>query len=396
MRIEDRLDAILSARLHNTSQLPDTWVATDDELLPLLRVVDALTPFRNARPSAEFATAMEARLLALNASLMKQPDEPAAVDEANRSQAPNIYPLPDPIEHDPLRHSHQRRPQWRAWQVVAAAVLLLVAGVSVLTAAAAAAGPDSPLYGLHRVEQNVRVQLASSQGDRIRLHLSYANEALAQLDTAVARHAGDHAGDPAYKSALATFSSEQLAAAQGVAALPAGSERATLDAQLTTLRLRARNDLHAALRAISWSDRVATTQVLGGLGETILVVQDVKVIREDGPNIHLLRLVATGSGFAPGAVITVDGQSAGTLISETATQLVVEIDATTFHLPLRAIGVSNPDGTAALSLKVEIDSGSDHSSGPPSHPTPVAHPTPTANGGHGHGSGSGSGSGSGG
>jgi hypothetical protein len=393
MQTEDRLDALLNARLHNTSPLPDTWVAVDDELLPLLRAADALRPFRSAQPSAEFATAMEGRLLALNASLMKQLDEPAVVGEANGRPTPNTYPLPASTERDTLRDRRQQRthryPQGRAWQVIAAAVLLLVAGVSALTAAAAAAGPDSPLYGLHRVEQSVRVQLASSQGDRVRLHLSYANEALAQLDAAVARHTGD----PAYSSALATFSSEQLAAAQGVAALPAGAERATLDAQLTTLGLRARNDLHTALQAVRWSDRVATTQVLGALGEPILVVQDVKVTREDGPNMHLLRLVASGSGFAPGAVITVDGQTVGTPISATATQLVVEIDATTFRLPLRDIGVGNPDGTAAVSQTVEIDNGSDHSSGPPSHPTPVAHPTPTTNGGHGHGSGSGSGSG---
>ena len=388
MQIEDRLDALLDARLHDVAQLPNTWVAVDDELLPLLQAADALTPFRNAQPSAEFVQSMEVRLLALNASLLQQRDEPAAVEEANRSQTPNIYSLPAPVERDTLRHRRQqrvRRPQWRVWHVIAAAVLLCVAGVSVLTAAAATAGPGSPLYGLRRVEQNMRVQLASSQGDRVRLHLSYANEALAQLDAAVARHAGD----PTYSSALATFSSEQLAAAQELATLPANAERTALETQLTTLRLRAGNDLHAALHAVSWSDRVATTQVLGALGETILVVQDVTVTQEDGPTVHILRLVASGSGFAPGAVITVDGQSAGTLISGTATQLIVEIDATTFHLPLRDIGVSNPDGTAALSLKVEIDNGSDHGSGPPSRPTPVAHPTPTTNGGHGHGNGSG-------
>jgi hypothetical protein len=388
MQIEDRLDALLDARLHDVAQLPNTWVAVDDELLPLLQAADALRPFHNAQPSAEFVQSMEVRLLALNASLLQQRDEPAAVEEANRSQTPNIYSLPAPVERDTLRHRRQqrvRRPQWRVWHVIAAAVLLCVAGVSVLTAAAATAGPGSPLYGLRRVEQNMRVQLASSQGDRVRLHLSYANEALAQLDAAVARHAGD----PTYSSALATFSSEQLAAAQELATLPANAERTALETQLTTLRLRAGNDLHAALHAVSWSDRVATTQVLGALGETILVVQDVTVTREDGPTVHILRLVASGSGFAPGAVITVDGQSAGTLISGTATQLIVEIDATTFHLPLRDIGVSNPDGTAALSLKVEIDNGSDHGSGPPSRPTPVAHPTPTTNGGHGHGNGSG-------
>lgn len=389
MRIEDRLDALLSARLQITSQLPDTWITGDDELLPLLHAADALTPFRSAQPSTEFATSVEARLLALNASLMTQLDASAAVAETNGHPVPIASSRPAPAERDTLRHRHRQRthhyPRWRAWQVIAAAALLCIAGLSVLTAAAVSAGPDSPLYGLHRVEQNVRVQLASTQGDRVRLHLSYANEALTQLDAAVARHAGD----PAYRSALATFSAEQLAAAQGVAALPADAERATLEAQLTTLRLRARNDLHVALLAVGWSDRVATTQVLGALGETILVVQDVKIIREDGPNIHVLRLEANGSGFMPGAVITVDGQSVGTLLSVSATRLVVEIDTATFHLPLRDIGVSNPDGAAALSLKVEIDNGSDHGSNPPSHPTPVAHPTPTANGGHGHGSGSG-------
>ena len=387
MRIDDRLDALLNTRLHNTSPLPDTWVALDDELLPLLQAADVLTPFRNAQPSTEFVKTMEGRLLALNASLMKQFDEPAVVDEANRSQAAlSTYPLSAPTERETLRHRHQKRSprlqfQWHVWQVIAAAILLCIAGVTILTAAAVSAGPGSPLYGLHRVEQNVRLQLASSQGGRVRLHLSYANEALTQLDAAVARHAGD----PAYGSALATFSSEQLAAAQGVATLPVDAERSALDAQLTTLRLRARNDLQAALHAVSWSDRVATTQVLGALGETVLVVQDVKVTREDGQNVHVLRLVVNGSGFAPGAVIIVDGQSAGTLISGTATQLVVEIDATTFHLPLRDIGVSNPDGTAAMSPKIEIDNVSDHSTGPPSHPTPIAHPTPTTNGGHGHG-----------
>lgn len=384
MQTDDRLDALLSARLHNTSPIPDTWVALDDELLPLLQAADVLTPFRNAQPSAEFARTLEGRLLTLNASLMKQFDEPAVVDDVNGSQEPDTSSLHAPTEHKTLTHRHQQRShrlQWHVWQVIAAAVLLCIAGVTILTAAAASAGPGSPLYGLHRVEQNVRLQFASSQGDRVRLHLSYANEALAQLDAAVARHAGD----PAYGSALATFSSEQLAAAQGVATLPVDAERSALDAQLTTLRLKARNDLHAALHAVSWSDRVATTQVLGALGETVLVVQDARVTREDGQNVHVLRLVVNGSGFAPGAVIIVDGQSAGTLISETATQLVVEIDATTFHLPLRDIGVSNPDGTAAMSPKIEIDNVSDHSSGSPSHPTPVAHPTPTANGGHGHG-----------
>src|SRR5690349_7104178 len=181
MQTEDRLDVLLSARLHTTSQLPDTWVAVDDELLPLLQAADALRPFRSAQPSADFAKTMEVRLLALNASLIEQVDEPAATDDTDGSQAPNLWSWPAPAERETVRHRHWqrvRRPQRRVWQAIAAAALLFIAGVSILTAAAASAGPGSPLYGLHRVEQSVRVQLAPSQGDRVRLHLSYANEAL--------------------------------------------------------------------------------------------------------------------------------------------------------------------------------------------------------------------------
>src|SRR5262249_26521769 len=123
-------------------------------------------------------------------------------------------PTAGTMEH-PRASAHRGRVLgrvWRPWQLVAAAVLVLIVTTSVLTAAAAAsAGSGSPLFGLHRAEQNVRVQLASSQGDRVRLHLSYAYEALSQLDGAV-RHGS---GDPTYTGALAIFLTEQQAAADG-------------------------------------------------------------------------------------------------------------------------------------------------------------------------------------
>src|SRR5258707_14628242 len=139
------------------------------------------------------------------------------------------------------------------WQMVAAAVLVPGAGVSALTAAAAA-GPGSPLFGLHRAEQNVRVQFASSQSDRVRLHLSYADEALSQLDRAVAQQAGD----PAYRAALTTFLTEQRAAAQGVAALPAGGPRGARAAQFSPLPPKAKRQTRAAPRPIRRVERLPT------------------------------------------------------------------------------------------------------------------------------------------
>ncbi len=386
MQLEDRLDALLTLRLDGSSRPSGASAGTgaDDELMPLLQAADMLAPLRTARPSAEFARSLEVRLLASVASHATDAGMLARVNDTAGHQPGGEFPWAASTEPSMPRRMRPRRTLGTRplWQMVAAAVLLLVAGVSALTAAAAA-GPGSPLFGLHRAEQNVRVQFASSQSDRVRLHLSYADEALSQLDRAVTQQAGD----PAYRAALTTFLTEQRAAAQGVAALPAGAERDALSAQLSALRAKAQSDLRAALHAISWSDRLATTQALGELGEIVPIVNDVNVTREDGQNVHIVRLVVQGSGFAAGATVTVGGQAVGTLLSSSATQLVVESDATTLHLPVRDVGVSNPDGTAALSPRIEMDNGAGNGGSENGHPTPGAQPTATPKDGHGRGGG---------
>lgn len=383
MQIEDRLDALLTMRLDGAQQPPDAWTASDDELLPLLQAADALAPLRETRPSAEFARSLEARLLTYAASRAAGAEPSAhAGDAAERllSDVPSST-----LSAEPGGPGYARRPRsgrvWRPWQHMAAAVLLFVVGAAALTTVAASAGPDSPLFGLHRAEQSMRVQLAASQGDRVRLHLSYADEALAQLDSAIARRAGD----PAYSNALAAFLTEQRAAAVDLAAMPADSERDALSTQLAVLRSKARSDLRASLHAVGWPDRLAATRALGELGETVLVVRDVKVTRMDGQNVHLIRLVVSGSGFAPGAIVVLGGLPVGAITVAIATQMVVEIDATTLHLPLRDIGVSNPDGTAALSPRVEVDNSANQGGGNTRHPTPAVDVTPTPRGRHGGG-----------
>lgn len=386
MQIEDRLDVLLASRLSGSPSQLDDNIAADEELAPLLRAFDELAPLREARPSEEFTRDLEVRLLAYAASLNAAPSAtslPQPVSRDNQSSTANTAPLAS-------RSNARRRSISRSlWGIVAAAVLLLVIGASALTAFAASAGPGSPLFGLRRAEQNIRVQLASSQGDKVRLHLSFATEALAQVNSAVAQGSGDST----YTTALATFMSEQQAAVDALAALPSGSERATLTQQLTTLCTQARSDFHTALHSTSWTERVATTQALGALGETIPVANDATVIRLNGPNEHKVRLIVTGSGFASGARVTVNGQVVGTLISATSTQLVVEIDTTSFHDSFRTIGVSNPDGTAVVSAHIDEATGSDQNGSGAGRPTPVTHPTPTPKPGHGHGNNGGNGGG---
>jgi hypothetical protein len=86
-----------------------------------------------------------------------------------------------------------------------------------------------------------------------------------------------------------------------------------------------------------------------------------------------------------GAVVIVDGHLVGKTTFASTTQLVVEMDTMTVHLPLRVVGVRNPDGTGALSPRVEQDTGATQSGGNNTYPTPAADPTPTPKDGHAHG-----------
>jgi hypothetical protein len=254
------------------------------------------------------------------------------------------------------------------WQALAAAVVLTFVGGAM--AVAAAAPPGSPLYGLHRWEDGVRVSLAASPAERTRLHLRYATDALVALDRAVAQRQGN----PAYGDALATLRREQAAAARDLAQVPAGPERDALTAQMTSLRTHARYDLRAALSSRAWPDRLTTTSALAELGDAVPSVAHAIVVHEGD---RRWQVTLSGAGFQPGAVLLVNGVPVGTAHVVSPSLLTAEVGdvASLRHM---ALGVGNPDGTAAETGSVDTASA-----------------TPTPGGGEDHG-GQGSGTGKGG
>src|SRR5262249_42428801 len=121
----------------------------------------------------------------------------------------------------PFRWRVMQRPRpasWRVplriWQGIAAAMLLVILGGSILTAAASAA-PGSPLFALRRWEQQLQAQLDTSPAGRVRLHLRFADEALVELETIVAQRQGDDA----YLDALTTVRQEDRDATHGLSAV---------------------------------------------------------------------------------------------------------------------------------------------------------------------------------
>ncbi len=266
MTPEDRLDALLTARQraererrhdnadpttgqHSLNGSADqVWEpAGDAELAPLLASAQRLASLRLAQLDP-VALALEARMLARATERRRQEGETFTQARGEQRDEPRARRRFLPLGSAALRPA------------LVAAALLLALGIGTLTTAAAA-GPGSPLFGLHRLEQRLQAGIAGNNPDRAHQHLQFARQWLAALRDAAAQHRGD----PNYSDALAALREEDTAAAQEIAQVSAGAQRAALEADLAALRADECTTLQAALLGIGWPDRIATTAALGAL-----------------------------------------------------------------------------------------------------------------------------------
>lgn len=406
---EDRLDALLSPR--GTPPQPYTGQNGDDATFaPLLAAAAQLAVLADARPTASFAQALEARFLARAVTLAdagrashpayntqssldsEYPTLPAAYTyagaPARARERPRAGQSTRQRETQQLRGVALLRSRYQRLlpQAIAASLILLL-GVGALTAAAAA-GPGSFLFPLHRLEQGVQLGLSGSAADRFRLHLGYANDALATLDAA--RGASDH-GKSAYAQALATLSDEVRATKKELAAVPPGTEHDDLANQLQAFETRATHDLFAVVSpgsALSWQNRVATTLVLGQLGALVPHIGTVHISRADDTShtgdsgsstkdTHSWQVTISGSGFTPGAEITLNGHTAGTVTKLSPTQIVALVKTDDTGISAGAIGIKEPDGTAA-----QVNDGATGDDGHNGSPDATGTPTPRSGDSH--------------
>lgn len=420
MQPEDRLDALLSLRVNGASQTDEASSAHalngyhggNEDLQPLLDANDRLSALRVAEPSTDFADHLEALFLATAASMGNDDSsdwtsQPHDAGWLPVREAPPLVGNDDPTlpgirwrrmdseatetGATPLRRlpvGTFRQTNWRRllWSAVAAALLVAI-GATTLTAAAAA-GPGTPLYGLHRWEQNVQVSMASDPTARTQLHLRYAQDALSALNVAITRHQTDST----YDDALATFRDEMNAALSNLHTVSAGSGRDALEVRAAQLRAQGSSDLRGALASLPWPKRVATTTVLYNLGNMTLSVTRADLVYSSGGQ-HLWTITVTGSGFQSGAVLLVNGQPAGTVTSVSPSALVAQLPGDDSSPSPSTIGVGNPDDTASVTSSITNHEAGDDSSGAQQTPGAGATPTTDDHGGSGSdNSGSGSGS----
>jgi hypothetical protein len=365
MEQERELDRLLS------QWLTGRRVSAPERLAPLVAAADAMTPLRQATPSAAFARQLEGSVLrrARQLSADSQLSEYEAQAEAQAEAPERSAPRSD-SQSATARARRLPRASRLLWtSVIAATLLCMISGVFI---AAADAQPGGALYVVRRLEQNVRAQLTTNAADRTRLHLDNAEAALQAFDAAVAQHAqGARLTD-----ALDTFVAEHSAAGTSLSAVTDTATHARLAATLEEQRLRATSDLRAALPVQGWPMRVTVTQALGAIGAVVPLITQVTLSEAGDPadsrGIGRITLVTvSGSGFQPGAQLLLKGAPTGTVLSVSGDTLVAQVRAAAQAVASQGpIGVGNPDGMAAQSKKAP----SIISSGRPD-PTPSADPT---------------------
>ncbi|MGE5335740.1 MAG: DUF5667 domain-containing protein [Nitrososphaerota archaeon] len=374
----DRLDDLLSRRA-----LPSE---TDRWLLELVRDAEAFPPFQaqaDVQPSPAFTDALEARLMDEVGRLHGAPAATQTASTLSVSAAPElrnarmvvIRAEKKPAEPSAAQGStgsqkaRRRRALW--WAAVAAAVLMLLGTPLAL---AAQATPGSPLYAVRRLEQNVQVQLAASPADRASVRLDFARQTLTALETIINQRDYTH-----YSVDLAEFQDAFQNADAAVSAVPSGSDRTALEASLTTLRTRASDDLRQALAYVNWPDRLKTTAVMGKLQNTVPVIRQVNLVRGSAPGGrgpvgsgvagNGLTIRIHGNWFALGAVVYINGQPQGEVTHVSPNEVQVLLPGISSLAAGTAVGVSNPDGTAAQ-ITLARDLGASTQGTPVSTPNP--------------------------
>jgi len=232
-------------------------------------------------------------------------------------------------------------------------LLLLLLGTGVLVAAAQVTNPNNPLYAVKRWEQQVQVSLANSPENQAESTLQSARDQLNML----VNLAGTTNTD-AYREALVELDQRISAAARVIDALPAGAEHERLASEFATLKADARHTLRGLLSQLALPERLATTSELGHLGDTVPQLTNVEVIPPQNPNGQAI-ISISGDDIQPGAHLLVDSRLVEVTGSLQNGRYVFMTNWVGKQHPY-SIGVLNPDGTAAQTTTITLNSSDDH------------------------------------
>lgn len=226
-------------------------------------------------------------------------------------------------------------------------LVFLVLSSGVFALAANVSNPANPLYSLKRLEQHFQVSLAGNPEDKASLELQYAREQLNALPTLT-----DANESAEYLRALNDLDEHVNLFASAINQLPAGSHRDQLAGQLVTLKSDAITELRKLLPRLTIAERLATTNELQHLGDTVPQLTDAKLALPAHPGGNAT-IDLYGNGIQSGAQLLVDGriiEASGTLQSGHITFVVAWNGDEHPH----SLGIVNPDGTTTEITTITI------------------------------------------
>ena len=284
--------------------------------------------------------------------------------------------------HAELRlHSGKRRSPFvllRARPLLSVAlglcVLFCLLSTSVLAWAAQVSNPTNPLYALKRWEQHVQVQFASSPAAQATLEMQFAREQLNALDPMA-----DPFHAAAYRQGLLDLDQHLRSVSSLIHGLPAGSQHDQLVGELADLQANAIHKLRGLLPRLDLPERLATTDELGHLGDTVPTLTHATLILPAHPNGQAA-IVLEGSDLQAGAQLLVNGRALEASETVQPGQVIFIADWRGDQHP-QGLGILNPDGTAVQTTSMTItgamnDNQNGNNNNPSSTPTPHGNKPP--------------------
>ena len=349
MKPEEYLDRLIESREHGLEPLP----IASDEVAASLTAARALERLNELDVPPDFARRLELSIRLRTRELAHEHD----------SSHEDTRPLQLSIPRSPRPRRLAMHRAWIAALGIAAALMLACVGILTVSAQSL---PGDPLYGLKQATEQFRMNFSSSPQDRINAQIDQLHSSLADLNTVV----NNRRSDDAIRVALNAIVDNTKSASEAVAALPAGTDHDTAQQNLQSTLNEEDQTLRSLLNQVDWSIKVAFTGQLGALGDSVPTASHVTTALQSNGT---LLITLTGTHFAPGARLVIDGQPVGTVTTNTPGQLTAILNNAAGLFDRHGIGVLNPDGTAAQ-VAYEDDT---HDDGPGNNHPRYGTPTPT-------------------
>lgn len=322
MNPEDNLDYLIEQR-----ELGETRVSTSNkDIAACLAAAEKLTRLREIDVPPELSHHLE--------TLVR-----ARARELHLLNGGAATPLAFPRQ--PARRA--RHPRRRAWlSAIGIVAVLVLSCLGVLTASARSL-PGDPFYSVKQAEYQLVLNFASDAQNRAGIKIDQLRGTLGDLSTVVS----NGRDDSTIKLALDMVAASTVYSQQAVSALPAGSAREAAQHNLDGVLAQEEQTLRGLLGRVDWSMQLAFTHQLGALGYPVPTIASADVRAQSNGTLLVTLL---GRHFAPQAEFLFDGRAGGIVSQITATRMVAILNRSVWSPATNALGVRNPDGTAAQTL----------------------------------------------